>query len=387
MDLDIIEKFFLMYLKENKIEYEFKNKIYTVKFKKEDKQIYGTEIKCTFDKKTSEDNKINLIENGNFLLDNMIEKYNEKLFFSNLIVENQKEFIDDLDNKRNEIGKQNLSFSTEEKTEEFEYYLYEILLNSTSGREKIVKSLIYNKNICVDADGIEISHLKENKEVLEIKFQEEAGDELNNIIKNKITLFEKKHFEKINELSKIIVEHSEERYKELQQKEDKIRKDINKLREEIIRASTFNKKQTLTDKQKQLHKKLENLINKNKTKKAQLKKEHDFEQLALKSRDYSIHAKIIGVAKIKMPIFYTKYSDKSKYVYFPALNKIFNSKGQNVESEKEIIKKEKEIKREFKTPKVNYEKINQKLNKKVEFKKEITVEKKKISKPSMSNFI
>ena len=90
MDLDIIEKFFLMYLKENKIEYGFKNKIYTVKFKKEDKQIYGTEIKCTFDKKTSEDNKINLIENGNFLLDNMIEKYNEKLFFSNLIVENQK---------------------------------------------------------------------------------------------------------------------------------------------------------------------------------------------------------------------------------------------------------------------------------------------------------
>ena len=145
------------------------------------------------------------------------------------------------------------------------------------------------------------------------------------IMQESLAHAEQKHEQDMKELMRILTEHSENQYRELQKKEDEILNKIEELKEKSVKAASFDTRHDLDLKVKELRKKHSKQIENNQETRIQIKQDFDKEISSLKKRELNAATRVVAYATIKAPYFKIQWSDKELDYYLPLLGHFVKS--------------------------------------------------------------
>ncbi|GEM_PF-5221507 len=327
MDQELYERFFLLYLKEYNLKYKVKDRIYTVEFDSLHQRKFGLKMfVCTFDINMAQKKKVECLGVGHFMFDLMIAQCIDGPVYSHLQVPSQKADLLDVNEKISEI-KKGVSFRIEEGSEEMNYALFEVVLESANSRKTIILPLLQAKSFTTTAEDFERCEVVQLKEKIEIESSLKQGaKEIPSQISQELKEMEKKHEDEMKDLLSIQTKHSEDKYTELKKEEDNLRYKMEEAKSKAVEATTFAAKDKWMHKIKELKRKLDEVVEKNRKGRGEIKETFNQQMTHLKRRDFSVQAQVIAFAKVMMSYFKVKFNDNSTYYYLPALKKFVEEK-------------------------------------------------------------
>jgi len=317
VDPQSLEELFHLYLEKNKVEYTEKEGIYTVKFKKKDAELFGEEIKATFN--SSKKTDAQLLGIGNLIFDNIVSRSmispiygNFKLVTENVLME-ANEKLPELEEKG--------EYRIEEGKTKALFVLWEINIRSAAENIHLVRPLIKIDDKVFHAEGIETCEFEAMDEEFNVRL-EDFAKHLEKHLKKEIDASRKAHDQKIKELVEIAMAHAESQYLELQNGEQKLRDKIEETRDKMVSASNFDAKDKYNQQIKKLTTRVNKLVEDNKVDREAIKKLHDDEADTIRAREMDMDVRAVCTAQIEMPLLTIKYSE-NKYLYISCLKKFF----------------------------------------------------------------
>ena len=321
MDPQKIEEFVLTYCDEHKLKYTEKNRIYTIILNAAHKKWFNTkELVVTFDPNIPKNKKIQLIEITSPILHTLTANYVTRIPFTSLTYPKTKDQLLDANEKLLDLPKKGLKHLLEEEQQIAHYFCLELTYQTSEGtKTKLISILNVNGN-CHNIKEIELEKTKKNSKPL--KFHETLTKTIEKLpltIKSELDTIEEKHSQKLHELSEIREDNSDEKYKELQKKEDNLLFKMEELKDKSVRASSFDVRRNCEEKIRELKKKHQELIEKNKITREEIKAEFDKEKTQTTRREVRVDIHIQAIAAIDMPVIISTFEDKEKYMYIPII--------------------------------------------------------------------
>ena len=324
MNPEQLEQFFVTYLNEHHLQYKVKERIYTVTLDKTHQKWYNLkELTCTFDPNIARQKKCLLLGVGNVILDSMLTQYTNKIAISHLKIKKDKKNLLEVNDKLLELNKPGIKYTISEQEGIGYYALCQTTINSAKEKKTLITPILLLNNTITLATNIESNQFNQleiiNKDI-------QIGSEINTILKqlpqtlhSEIEIAQKNHEQELKEYESIRTEHSEDQYKDLQKKEDEILAKIEETKEKSITASSFNMRNELELKIKELRKKHTSLLEKHKELREQIKQEFDKQLSELKHQELTLQTKIVAYAQIELSYFLIEYKDKGAFYYIPAI--------------------------------------------------------------------
>ncbi len=327
MDPEHLEKFVVLYLKSHNLKYKIKNRIYTISLDKAHERWFGSkELTCTFDQSLARTKKIILLGAGNSIVQTMLAAYTDKVVFTSLTLPKDKQFLLDVNDKLSEHPKKGIKYMITEEFGTMEYVLFEVAISTAHEKNTSLNPLLLFQDHVLSAPGVEKTSLLD--EPRDINYHEQLQKmvaELPMIMQESLAHAEQKHEQDMKELMRILTEHSENQYRELQKKEDEILNKIEELKEKSVKAASFDTRHDLDLKVKELRKKHSKQIENNQEARTQIKQDFDKEISSLKKRELNTTTRVVAYATIKAPYFKVQWSDKEADYYLPLLGHFVKS--------------------------------------------------------------
>ena len=323
MDLEHIEQFFVIYLKEKKLEYEEKNRIYTVKLDRQHKKWFGKDIlTCTFDTKVSKAKKVELLGPGNSAFDSMVVQFADQVPIAALIIPKQADDIMEVNEALPTLNKEKVEYMIDEKTITAHYVLFEVRIQTAVTRHDYAKPVLVINGKLYDATGIDVTRAQKDKVDLKvIPTLTTISELLDDYVKEDIAAAKIEHEEKLATLKDTQYDFNKQQFKELEEKEWKLNYRIEELRKKALNARDFDSKRKYEDEQKKLKTKLAKLKEDNEQKKEKIKETHDDQMDNIEVREFSSEAYVQAFAQLQLPICEVNFTDKKTYYYVPILKK------------------------------------------------------------------
>jgi hypothetical protein len=327
MDLEQLETFFKLYLDEAGLKYKLKERIYRIILDKEHKKLFGsTTLAVTFDAPTAKKIGVQLIGIGTFIFDALVVKYTQGMVAGNVEVPHNKRAILDVDERLPDLKREGQDYNIEESTADAIYVLFEIRISTAKRKMRRVVPILQTKEGCYDGTGFEKANMKLIKKEFKPKAEiEKAITCVPALLGAELTDAEKEHDTDMKELLAIQEAHCQEKYKEIQLEEDKVKSKILEMEDKAVSANSFDSQANYSHKVKTLKTKLEKLVKKNEKKRETIKQDSDRERLAVKQRELSVTADILSVVKVdNLQTFIVKYKDAS-FTYIPILGRFLQN--------------------------------------------------------------
>ncbi|MFQ5474969.1 MAG: hypothetical protein ACE5DM_03985 [Candidatus Nanoarchaeia archaeon] len=325
MDPEQLERLFILYLKAHKINYEVKDRVFTVKFNKKDAELYGDKLIGTFDTGVSQRKKVVLLGNGHFVFDSIVSKSLASPLFANLTIPTDDDALIEVNERLHDVQNEGTQYYINELILTGLYGVFEVSLDSAAENRRIVRSLLVTDKFQTSAEKLENNEFKSKRGEFEVDYNP-FMKKLSEVLKKDLAEAEKEHDKKVAELVEIANAHAEAQYWEIQKEENIMRSKIDSTKDDAIRAATFDQKDKLNTKAKRLAQKLQKLIDKNEKRREPIKKSHDAEVAAIKKRKFGVEAKVLCLAQLEFQTFNVHFSDESDYYYIPAMKKFVKTK-------------------------------------------------------------
>ncbi len=325
MDPETLERFFVTYLKENDLDFTLKNRIYTIKFDKVHKKWFDKEkYACTFDPKIAKENGVPLIGVGTFLFDSMVARYVDKVMVSNLRLPSHEEDIMEVNERLGDLKKEVALKIIEPRQEKGVFILFELLLQTAQRKQRMNVPVLVMEKMVIQAQGFECNAFEAVSEDVRIVDEVDKGvAALPTLLGETLEKALKEHEVRTEEQTDMQMQHNEDLYKELQKKETELLYKIEDMRQKMLSASSFATKNMCNLKMRELQRKLEELVIKNKEKRATIQEVFKTEMKDIEKRDVHISAKVLCYAKVEFPLFEVSFQDGETYSYLPCLKKFF----------------------------------------------------------------
>ncbi len=328
MDPELITIFFETYLKEKKLEYTLKNRIYTIKLDKQHQRLYATpQLICTIDPNISQKKNTSLVGKGTFLFESMVAPYTQEHVFTSLNIKTQKSDLLDVNNRLALTGKPAaMRYKIEELKEHATYLLYEATIQTAEEKTRHILPILIGSQWHIAAQGFEKANFELNtsKNRTESNLSQSIKEGIKilpSILKKEITQAEQKHYNSFEKLQDIQTQNSEDLYKDLQRKELDLLNKIDEAKRKSIEASSFSVKRTWEDKARDLKKKLTELIEKNQQKRGKIKLEFGQQKTELEIRELALSVDVLAAATVEMTLFEVTFADGDVFYYVPAIHR------------------------------------------------------------------
>jgi len=302
--MELNDTFLKLYCKENKMKCSLRNSKYTIALDKKHKKWFETD-KLTVD-----------TTHVKGLFDTLFSKYMQTPIFASLKTSN-----DGLEELNEILIDQGIvQFNVEEKQGNAVYCLFEVMIQTVREKQrKIVPTLMIENQVQL-ADEFELKEYRQKKE-LKLQNIDKMVQSLNQILSKDIELCEKQHEKAMKELLEIQRQHNEDQFKELQKEENAYDWKIEEMRELGISATSFDAQRNYAKKAKDLRRKKEQMIAKNKKIREKVIDGFENEVSALKKREISVSAEVLCYANIDID-YYLVHGEK-EYLYVPLINKFW----------------------------------------------------------------
>ncbi len=322
MDPELVEKFVVLYLKSQNLKYKVKDRIYTITLDKTHEHWFGTkELVCTFDQAhTRRTKKITLLGPASAIVQTMLARYADKIVFTSLKLPKSKHLLLEVNERIVELQKKGAKYMISELDGVAHFALLEMTINTAHEKTTKLLPLFSFAGQVLIAHEIEKTDLEYTP--LEISYKkplQEIMAHLPTLLNDTLNQFEIKHENDMKELMRILTEHSENQYCEIQKKEDEILQKIDELKDKSLTVASFDTRHEIDLKIKELRKKHAALLEKNQVVRNQIKVDFDKEIAALQKRELSVTTRLAVFAKIITPYFEIKWSDNETHYYLPLL--------------------------------------------------------------------
>ncbi|MBI2572845.1 hypothetical protein HYV86_03220 [Candidatus Woesearchaeota archaeon] len=332
MDPELISIFFETYLKEKKLEYNLKNRVYTIKLDKQHQRLYATPtLICTLDQNISQKKNISLVAKGTFLFESMVVQYAQTHAFTSITIPSKKQDLLDANNHLPDTGKPaSMKYKMEDLQENATYILYEVTIKTAQEKNRIILPLLIGPHWHLRAEGFEKAEMSVSKKELSLRAALEKSIQLlPKILEKELAQAQEKHYESFENLKDIQTQHSEDLYKDLQRKEQDLMNKIDDAKRKSVEASSFTTKKTWEDKARDLKKKLAELIEKNKEKREQIKEEFGQQKTQLDLRELAVNVQVLAAASVDIVTYQVSFADGNIFYYIPALQKFVKKESNN----------------------------------------------------------
>ena len=315
------ELYVQLYFEEHKLEYKVKNKIYSIKLDKTHQKWYNrSNLVCTFDPIIAAKEKIEHLQPGNFIFDSMVARYADITTIGSFNIPANKRDLLDVNEKLSELHK-TCRYTIEEIKAKGHFVLPEVIITTANHKYRwVIPQLILNNNVISAESLMKATFLKSQTP---INFDEKITPLFTTFLQKELqkdlTLAEKEHEQDMNDLVEIQRGHAENQYAELKQQEEKINTKIREIQDKSMNASSFSLRDKYNYEIKLLKKKGEELIEKNKEKRQEIKELFDHQMKELQSRELQSDVKIHALALIEMQVFTVSFTDGDVYWYLPSL--------------------------------------------------------------------
>ncbi len=323
MNSEKIAQFVLMYCNEHKLKYTKKDRIYTIKLNSAHQKWFETkELNITFDPNMPKSKKIQFIDSTSKILQVLTANYITRVPFTSLTYSKKKHQLLDANERVLDLPKKGITCVFEEKQITAYYFLLELTYQTSQGTKSKLIEVLNTANQVTIVDEIELEEAKKNnKPVTYNNVLRITLEHLPKILQNDLESIEEEHLEKVGELATITQDNSEEKYKELQIKEDTLLFKMEELKEKSIRASSFDTRRNLDDKIRDLKKKHQELVEKNKITREEIRSEFEKEKTQFTKRETKIEVEVQSVCELDMPIIQANFQDGDIYYYVPIIGK------------------------------------------------------------------
>lgn len=323
MRQDEIKRFFELYLEVHSLDYKKKSDVYTVKLDKEHKKLLDRDtLVCTLDETLAQKMNIEHITNGKSVFTTLLSSYIDFHASSSLHLESHKEDLNEVNEKLSELNEKG-NYLIEEKREIMTYMLFEVCLKIIQGTTTLTQSVLFSSTFTCNANGIEECQFTDAHKEVDIFVPKNINAFIEKELQKEIQEAEHSHDQQVKALLEIQQQHAEDKHKELDREEDKLRYKIQEAREGALSAISFDSKNNWQIKEKTLQRKLEKLVASNQKKRERIHKELQDEKQIIMQKEAHMTLKLQAFAEIDMPYFTVKYSSKT-YTYLPCLHKFVN---------------------------------------------------------------
>lgn len=325
MDHEVLEKFFVTYLKENGLEYSFKNRVYSIKFDKTHKKWFDKDrFSCTFDPKVAKERSIPLVGIGTFLFDSMVARYVDKVMISHLRLPSHEDDIMQVNERLGDLRKESALKMIEPLSGSGAFILFELLLQTAQRKQRMNVPVIVTKEMVMPAKGFEANSFELIAQDIRIIDEIDRGlAALPGILGDTLEKALSEHEKTTLEQTDVQSQHNEGQYAELQKKERESQYKIEEMRQKMISASTFAAKNAANMKMRELQRKHEELLAKNKEKRLKIQETFQTEIKDIERRDVHISAKVLCYAQVEFPYFNVAFLDGEEFYYLPCLKTFF----------------------------------------------------------------